>query len=59
MIELEEMDCTENVAGGKGGCIYVSGEAQVRDGTYMEANDGKKGGCICECMYSIVSKFTF
>lgn len=48
-MELKDLLCTDNTAIGSGGCFYVSGGGVVNDETVMRNNQGKYGGCICEC----------
>ena len=54
-IELNDLLCTDNTAVGNGGCFYVSGGGAVNDGTVMTKNEGKYGGCICECVGKVFS----
>lgn len=54
-IELNDLLCTDNTAVGNGGCFYVSGGGVVHDGTVMTKNEGKYGGCICECVGKVFS----
>ena len=48
-IELNDFLCTDNTAAGNGGCFYVSGGGVVNAGTVMTNNEGRYGGCVCEC----------
>lgn len=47
-VDLVDVACEDNVAGGKGGCMYSAGAAIVREEVVMRGNVGASGGCLCE-----------
>lgn len=46
--DLGSFNCTDNVAGVGGGCLYSAGRAIVQDATLMRGNEAENGGCLCE-----------
>lgn len=46
---VESLACLNNTSEGKGGCMYTAGLTEVAEDVVMLDNQGKNGGCVCEC----------
>ena len=48
LVIFNDVVCSQNTAGGYGGCFRNGGTSYINNGTVMHGNVGLNGGCICE-----------